>query len=468
MVFPDSENIRASDFIEYAFNSHYLTPCDGWSFTLDTKARVTNPGDTRTVGPSVEGAKDGPEGKSAEGSRTVTGGFDAFTVMKPGTRIELHLNGSLQSTGYIDAVEISASRGSGTVYRVEGRDALAQAVDSCADPVVSFKEGQTLDDVLETLFKPFGFEGIDISNEADRELRTTAFRAKTKQSEGKGFGKRALKEFKAHQTRPYPREGVFEFASRLSQRFGLWISPSADGRRIIVATPNFEQAPETALFRFFEGQGSSFAEGGGPESGGNNVLEGSVRRDISEQPTMIICDSYSKGGEFGPGRAKCIVLNKALRILDSSEDEIFKKYVKAGAKILGLKEDGVYKNEGSFIKPFPVESLMEAPRHRPVFLHDDESATQEHLEAYALREMALFQRKSITAKYVVEGHGQMTANGYRAWTVDTTVHVFDELAGLDEIMYVLSRTFHKSRDGGTTTELELIRLDTLTFSDTGK
>jgi hypothetical protein len=43
------------------------------------------------------------------------------------------------------------------------------------------------------------------------------------------------------------------------------------------------------------------------------------------------------------------------------------------------------------------------------------------------------------------------------------VKVHDEVAGVDEILWVLGRTFHKSRSGGTSTSLELIRLDSLAY-----
>lgn len=427
LVFPDNDNIVCSEFVEYAFNSHFLTPADGWSFTLDSQARAS------TLG--------------TNNNQQNQGAFDAKSAMKPGTKVELHLNGSLQCTGYIDSVEISASRSGGLIYRVEGRDAMAQAVDACADPTAVFKEGTSLEDALLELFKPFEFKKIEIDNVAEQDLKTNAFRAKTKKSDAKGFGGKAIKAAQLHQTRPYPREGVFEFASRLAQRFGLWIWPTADGQRIVVSTPDFTRSADCKIIRSFYGSGRQSLD--------TNVLSGSVKYDCSEQPTAIIADSYSKGGEFGPGRVKTIFKNAAVKCLDPN-DPPYQKFINAGAVVVT-------------VQAFPDETVMEVPRHRVLYLHDDESATQKQLTAFVLREMALLQRKSVTAKYTVEGHGQfISPDDYRSWAIDTTVEVRDEATGLQEIMYVLSRTFHKSREGGTYTDLELIRLNTLVFTDTGK
>ncbi len=402
-------NLRITNFTEYSFNSHFLTPTDGFHFAI------------------------GDEALSDE----------MKAALKPGVKVQLALNGTVQATGYIDSIEVSASRGSGTVWHVEGRDAFAQAVDSNADPTLSLKDGQSLAAVLQDLFAPFGWsepEQFDISNEADVDLKSNSFRSKTRRSDAKGFSKRAIKDYQVHQTRPYPREGVFEFASRLSQRHGLWIWSTSDGKKIIVSEPNFTQAPRMSLLRNTRGT--------------TNVLDGSVKFDVSDQPTAIIADSYSRGGEFGPGRVKTIFLNAAVESTDTSEPS-YQKYVNAGAKLVK-------------IELIPEASVMKVPRHRVLYLHDDESATQQHLESFVIREMALLQRKSLTAHFTVEGHGQETPDGHLIWTPDTTVKVIDEVSGLEETLYVLSRTFNKSRSNGTTTALELIRLNTLVFSDTGK
>lgn len=405
-LFLPEKKIEIKNFTEYSFNSNFLTPTDGWSFTV------------------------GAEHLSKE----------MREAMVPGAAVTLTLNGGVQSSGYIDSLEISASRGSGTEYRIEGRDRLGQVVDACADPTQSLKAGQSLGDAMRTLFGPFGWTEDDDfieSNEAARNVKTGGIRpGKTRRSEARGFGRRQIKREKLHQLRPYPREGVFAFASRIAQRFGCWIWLTPTGDQVVLSKPDFDTDP------FYQLRRNSI--------GTTNVLDGSVKFDMSDQPTVIIADSYSAGGEFGRGRVKTIFANVAMIVADGVPDFDWTKYTNAGASVLG----------GHTI---PASSSMTAPRHRVLYLHDDESQNQEHLDNYVRREMALLQRKSLSVSYTVEGHGQMTPQGFVPWTVDTTVDVEDEPAGLLEELYILGRTFNKSRQGGTTTHLELIRRNTLVF-----
>ncbi len=96
-----------------------------------------------------------------------------------------------------------------------------------------------------------------------------------------------------------------------------------------------------------------------------------------------------------------------------------------------------------------------------MYLHDDESATTEQLQCFIRRELALRQRRSLTYSVEMPGH---TQNG-KPWAVDTMVTVDDDYNRIHEDLYVLSRTFSKSRQGGTKTHLELIRPGTLEFAD---
>ncbi len=100
---------------------------------------------------------------------------------------------------------------------------------------------------------------------------------------------------------------------------------------------------------------------------------------------------------------------------------------------------------------------------RPMFLHDDEAHTPEELENFVRREMSLLMRQSLQVHVTVEGHGQQTEDGFVPWAVDTVVDVKDEVSGLDERLYVLSRHFTKDRRGGTHTSMQLIRLNSLQF-----
>lgn len=398
-------------FREYSFTSNLLTPSDAFTFTIgDPTSEIQD-------------------------------------LLVPGTKVQLAINDIPQCAGYIDATEITTSR-NGRELVLEGRDVLSQAVDAVADSTVSVKEGQTLAQVLVDLFGPFGWskpEHFVISNEANRSLQSAQPAAlvrpgSTRSPRGaarnaKRPSPKKLAELQMKQNRPFPREGVFDFACRIAHRFGLWIWPSADGKKLIVGRPDFDQAPAFALQTSFDG-------------GTAGILESRVRRDIADQPTVIVADAATGGGEHAKGRAKVIIVNEAVKG-PGDPLESLRGYLAAGA-VLDL-------DSPTFSDPMPV------PRQRPLFLHDGNSNTMANLTAFARRELALLQRKSLSVSYTLMGHGFTTPGGFHPWTVDTTVSVEDESSALFETLYVLGRTFTKSRSAGTKTRLELIRLHTLSF-----
>lgn len=394
---------RAVDkWLAYKFNSHFLTPTDG--FSLEVAAASLDPV------------------------------FE--TGLVTGARVQLRVGGCTQATGFIDSIERSASRDGGTIWAIEGRDLLGQAVDAGVDPRWQFKETENLSDLLKRIYEPYGWSEdsqfiVDAS--ADQQIKTGR-PAKKRPSLAKHPRKSKLP-----QLRPNPNEGAHEFASRVAKRFGLTIWPSADGQTLIVGKPYFEQEPTFRLIR------RRFA------SRENNILSGSARYDLSDQPSVIIADGTSGGGTFGKSRIKCIAVNPAVW---SDQDALAKIAAehKTAKQLLFLTQDGA-----------PMAFTPQRnPRAKPLYLHDENSKTIEQLEEFTRREMMARVCKSMTWRGTVAGHGQYDGGGNMVpWAVDTVVDMQDEVAGVTEPMWVLSRTFSKSRSGGTTTELELIRLYSL-------
>lgn len=114
-----------------------------------------------------------------------------------------------------------------------------------------------------------------------------------------------------------------------------------------------------------------------------------------------------------------------------------------------------------FLETSPVSlSTFLVKFTRPVFLYDHESRTEEQLEAFLRRELALRLRNALAATYTVAGH---TSDG-AVWNIDTIALVDDEWSGIVDALWILSRTFMKDRHGGTQTRLELIQRDSLEFA----
>ncbi len=404
------EHVDLTRWTHYSFASQFLTPSDGWSCTIG----------------------DGNLGDKERRS------------IVPGARVRLYVDQRPLCEGFIESVSIDADRGGGVQYTIEGRDRLGLAVDSIADPQRQFKKGTTLAEVLKELFAPFGWvadEHFEISNDANRDAKTGGIRGIPTTKGGKKKGPRPLKDFVLHQLKPHNHEGVFAFASRITQRFGLWIWCSADGEKLIIGRPDFTQEPRYELRRLRDGT--------------TNVLSGSVKFDMTDQPTVLIADGFSGGGEFGKGRIKSYCVNPYFGVDEEGfvlddVSKLLKKYPDAEQVTMTVQP---YKRR-----------RINAPI-RPMFLHDEESKTQEQLNNFVRREMSLLLRKSLAAHYLVEGHGQMVDGAFTPWDVDTIVSVRDEVADVFERMYVVGRTFEKSRSGGTHTRLELVRLNSIQFGD---
>ncbi len=375
----------------YRFDSQMLTPTDGWSFTIGVD-------------------KLDPDTKA---------------VLRPGGHVRLMINGNAQADGYIDSITAHASRSGGLEYTIEGRDRLGYVVDACADPTKTLKEGQTLLDALKQLFGPFGWSADDqfvATNQAARNVKSGVRGTPTTKGT-KRFGK-PIKSYVLHQLRPHYQEGVFAFASRIAQRHGLWIWLSPDGEKVIVSQPDFDQPGAYRIVRKFTGR--------------NNVLEGQVRIDMAHQPTLIVADGFSGGGEFGKGRIKSIGVNPAVTTSDPDYAATFKRY--PDARVVDIT---------------PLRKRYPVAKNRVLYLHDDESKTQEQLDNFVRRELSLLARHQLVAHYVVEGHGQDSGDGYIPWCTDMMVTVDDDVAGIHGDMYIAGRTLEKDRHGGTITRLEL-------------
>ncbi len=341
----------------------------------------------------------------------------------PGAELQLTVNGKTQLSGYINQITRDASRDRGVTLNLQGCDKLGPVVDSCADPTVQFKASQTLLDVLERVLGPYGFYSFKIDNDENTSVLSGTSQGTKTSKKGK-----PLKSVVLHQLRPHANEGAFAFAARIAQRHGLWIWLAANGKDVIVGTPTYAKRALYSLRR--------------TSTGPNNILDGSVTQNLGEQPSIIVADGFSGGSEFGHGRIRALVENPALDVNNSA---IVAKWKAQGATNVVIPYAG---------------PKMKSKTARPLYLHDDDSKTQEQLDNFVRREMSLRLRHSLSARYTVYGH---TSEKGAIWSVDTMVNVNDQVGHLNEPLWILGRTFAKSRSGGSTTELELIRPHTLTF-----
>jgi prophage tail gpP-like protein len=391
---------RLDTWTSYSFYSNFLTPVDEWHVTLE----------------------------NAELPKRV------LSALQAGGQFALSINGHIQGSGYLDDVVVGQSRDAGTSVLVEGRDGLAQMLDTNMDPRFKFAENQTLQQFILQCAAPFGWSQdahITDNNAANQNVLTGQKRGIRTSIKG-----RYLKSVLRHRLKPYPQEGSLHFCSRIVERHGLKIWLSADGTQLVIGKPSFDQGSFMTLSRLDANPAA------------NNVIHGSARTSLKSQPSIIIGQTRGGGGEFPKSRLTRYIQNPQV-VADNSA--IRSAYPDA-QEVFVLDGNGNPLASSDF-------RLINAPRARAMFLEDDESKTPEELENFLRREMALKMRQGFTAHYTVDQH---TQHGI-PWAVDTMVQVDDDRTNLHEPLYVLARTFTKSRSDGTKTHLELIRPNTLSF-----
>jgi hypothetical protein len=388
----------------FELNEHYLTPCSAFNFGIDEDELSTA----------------------------------QKQIIVPGARVQVTVNDLQQCSGYVDDVDVRCSRGAGTVWHIECREWNSPILDSHIDPKVQFTPTMSLVDVLTlafATFSPFDFTGangggaiqIVTDASANRNVITGSQRG-TKTSKSGKVSKQAL----SHQLKPYQHEGVWAFCSRVSQRFGLWLRPSADGTSIIASTPDFTQDPSYTLQRLAT-QGNH-----------NNVLDGGIKYSRKNQPSIILACGFGGGGVFPNSQLRAAIVNP---VINADVSDILQNY--PGVQIIEAPDPGV----SSF------NSVFTDWQARPLFLYDPESHTPAELQAYLLRELSLRTREALQAHYTIEG----LLLGGSPVAVDTIAQVQDDRASWNGPLWVENRSLTKRPGGGTTTKVSLIRPNTMSF-----
>ena len=385
-------------FISYEYTQDFLTPSDRWSFTIDQD-----------------------EISEVE-----------LIAITPRTRVEAWIDGQRQMVGYVDDISVHAARGSGTVMTIEGRDWLSPAVDCHVDPKSRFKTTMTIEQVVQEVFAPFGINAIADDNTANRNAITGAIYGTRTSKKGK-----PLKNVIAHELKPYPNEGAFEFASRVTQRAGLWIWPAADGQTVVVGQPDFDQDVRYQLRHTLGDNGIH-----------NNVEMSDVKFSGKDQPSVIIATGFGGGGVYAKSSLKAGIFNPAVDIDNEARSEIVDAYPEI--KFLSLPASTA------------VFTPYTEPGARPLFLYDAESHNQAELESYVYRQLSLLLRKSFASHYTIEGH---KLNG-QPIAIDTVIDVDDDRSNVHDACWVLGRHFMKNSGQPTKSTLELIRRGSLIFGPT--
>lgn len=395
--------LEIANWLSYTYNQDFMKPTCEWSFTID----------------------------DSEGNLTDT--------LVYGVGINLYINNNIQCAGIIEKVTETIDPRSGTVLKVQGRDIMAKVVEGCVSPKLQFPTNSKLESIIKTVLKPLGITQIDNSDHLNLNVLTGKSFAPDEDQE---FSKKQLKELKTHYG-----EGAFQFIDKLLKRHGFMMWARADGKGVVISQPNYTNKPIYVLKRSQNNTNT------------NNVLYAERVVDGTGQPAMLYCKGFNNGDDTNVVSYDIIMVNELIG-LDYNGDLLpevaayIADYQDQGAKVLNLRNVLIPLRQSFYQKPILVGSC---------FIKDDEAQSQEQLENFVKRTMAHYQVKMNTLRYRVVGHTQNQI----PWAVNTLVHVYDEVLGIDEPYWIINRTFSKSYSEGTYTDLKLIKPYTLDISTSG-
>lgn len=439
-VFVEIGGVLVENWAEYEVDSDLLVAADGWTLRCPLLGSASERRawlDQMAVGATM---------------RLYVG----EDVVRRGGQSRQHAMASyLQHTGIVDTVEVSAgAKEDGTAVTITGRDMAAHLVDNSVHPGLFQAAGQNLIALAEGVCSEFGIPVIADSS-ASRNIVSGApaslpdarvLAAQARQhgvpveswsratlrrgnrdgrpyDEVAGVGdtpalERARRRSASGQTpsdamrqqledaKPHGGETAWEFLERHVRRAGLmmWMSPRGE---LIMAAPTYDQR---ARFRLERRVGQS------PDAD-TTVLSGTYRQNGADRYTEVRV--YGRRRSSGEQRSGLVGVARAS---DRPRDPTW-----------------------------PRPRVL--PFTRRLIAHDGQSRTQTDLDRNARRMLAEHEQEADVYEVSAWGHGQREY----LFAVDTIAHVDDQqcVVGPGD-WYVTRRTFRKSREAGTTTDLRLI------------
>lgn len=356
---------------------------------------------------------------------TLTDGFSARlyaddleklrNLTRPLQPVTWYVNGKEQCIGRIDSQSIDNDG----VISISGRDYLAAIGDSFIDNT-TIKKGTPIKDAILKVLKPFGITTV----EDYTKVRNTQSGA----SPYSGAPPVDINSLKCEEIKSNPNEGAFEFIKRIISRHGILLMPGSSRSAVCLTAPEYRSEPLFTFTRFRNGSH-------------NNVISGSVERDYSEAPTVIVATGRTGGsGEtaksinveapgFGPSSPS--PLGKVQEVSDITSGSVIAKRLKTA-------------DSGD-------PNLL----YRPLYIKDTESKTQKELDKFVKRELANRLKGTLAVSYTLAGHSD-PKTGY-LYAVDCMAKTEDEIAGVFEALWIEKRTFSYSEGSGPTTNIQLWR-----------
>lgn len=389
-------------------------------------------------------------------------------LFQEGDKVQICINNKPQITGYLEHINSRQDRGGGLTYQLYGRDILGPVVFANVDPKIKIVESMTVLDLLNAVLKDskigtiYNSDDLNIniitginkkvSNSKTKVATQIAF-AKPVTGDNKSFqleyqsetinvfkaaSRPDLKTLKLKDLKPRQAEGCYDFINRVLSRLGLRMWAMADGTGVVIDRPDFASIAEHKIIRKISNNSS------------NNLLNGELNINAEIQPAAILASGTSLDADEESVKVKVLAINELVGLDSSGQPiQLIKDIIarNPGLKILPLRRQLV-ENRRKFSDSY-IPTVL--------YLKDDESRSFAQLSAFARKQLSVKQKEYFVYTGTVAG---LTFEK-KPYSINTMVSILDEVLGVDEPLWVLNKSFNKTRGEGTTTNLTLIKPYTL-------
>jgi prophage tail gpP-like protein len=316
-----------------------------------------------------------------------------------GATVQVRVGTQTVLSGRVDRVQRDASR-HGLILTLSGRDGAGVLVD-CAAPIFSASQ-LGLDQAIASIVRPFGFTRIRI------------------QAEG------VTRDDKTHLE---PGERAWDSLVKTAAGRGLWPWFDPDGT-LVIGGPDYSRPPVATLTLNAQGTG-------------NNVLSLSDTRSINGcfSELSMLAQGHAHHGD-----------NLAVVDVSTPTDvspESPAPPVDGEQSDAPAGDDTDTAQTGHHDWHYTVRDPS-VPYYRPQILVAGDVNSQQHLQYKTRKAMA--DARLTGLDIVVEVRGHRTPDGV-LWQPGQRVHIKSALHGIDEVFFLMGRSFNGGRPTGQTTTL---------------
>lgn len=330
--------------------------------------------------------------------------------------VELLLGDAQQMLGRCD---ITTNSGDGMLM-VTGRDYLADLVECNIDPTYAVKKDETLAQTVTGAAAPCGISVV--YSDSESVMRNVRTGAAVGTPSRKTFNELRLTDYK-----PNPGQGIYDFLNRICARHGCTMQPGTARNSIVLGAPYYDQTAAYAISRSRDQRAAP----------GNVIERATATRDYSSFPTY----THFAGKSVGTSGSATDTAGK-VPIAD---------YLVVGATELS----DVVSERAVAGKVLPKDGRdADGQLYRLLYHRDEKAKNQEQLERAAWRAIGERMKDTLVYEATLKGHRDPATGLF--WAVDTICQVDDELTGVHEPLWIVSRRFSYD-DAGERTALRMFR-----------